>query len=328
MAGSSPLGYIPPPDPNVVAPPPVGQAPGWPEQQTWPQQQTWPEQQNWPQQQWPQQPTQYPYPQPSPPVEHRVATAGTVDATGKVFPGLGISAIWIVTYFVLQIVVTLILFGFAIALDSELLDSLRNGDSFNSVQNRITDDLGWLALLGVAISGTIMTIVMALHLRKHRRWEVVGWRGKNQLGLPKTIGLAIGLMVGTLMLGGIYRLLLGGRELQGETTELLESLGNTPASAFLMLFSVAVVAPVVEELLFRAYLQNALARKIHPYLAIAVAAAVFGAIHLQFLAFPILALLGAVFGFLYHRTGSLSVTIALHMANNAFSVVMIMLAAN
>ncbi len=76
------------------------------------------------------------------------------------------------------------------------------------------------------------------------------------------------------------------------------------------------MAPLTEELLFRGLLQKSLANRMPQYAAILIAAAIFGAIHLDFYAFPALFVMGAVFGYLYYRTGSLRVNILLHMLNN------------
>ncbi len=85
--------------------------------------------------------------------------------------------------------------------------------------------------------------------------------------------------------------------------------------------AIVVIGPIVEELLFRGYLQTALSKRLKPWLAIVVASCVFAAIHLQPAAFPMLALVGGVFGYLYHRTGSLRVSMVLHMLNNGLAYV-------
>ena len=44
---------------------------------------------------------------------------------------------------------------------------------------------------------------------------------------------------------------------------------------------------------------------------------IFGAVHMDYYAMPVLAMMGVVFGVLYHLTGSLRVTILAHVINNA-----------
>jgi membrane protease YdiL (CAAX protease family) len=69
-------------------------------------------------------------------------------------------------------------------------------------------------------------------------------------------------------------------------------------------------------------LQNALARHLPVWAAILGAAAIFGAVHMDLHAFPALMAMGAVFGLLYHKTGSLRVTIIAHMANNGAALLL------
>jgi len=47
----------------------------------------------------------------------------------------------------------------------------------------------------------------------------------------------------------------------------------------------------------------------------------FAVVHMQLYAIPGLMSLSIAFGYLYHRTGSLRTNIILHMANNAFALV-------
>ena len=94
---------------------------------------------------------------------------------------------------------------------------------------------------------------------------------------------------------------------------------NTAATV-LILFAVAVLAPVVEELAFRGYLFPALTRWRGPWVGAALTALLFGAAH--FASSPLAALPAlAVFGFgaclLYWFTGSLLPCVGLHAANNA-----------
>jgi membrane protease YdiL (CAAX protease family) len=303
-----PSGYIPPPPPGAIFPPPLpplppgGPAGGWV---------TYPTPQQYPQQ----------FPQPAGYTAERLVT----DDQGRVFPTLGISLLMIGIYFVLQIVCTIFVVGVSSLFDPELRKSLTSGTS-TGVSDTFQDGSGAVFLGGLVLAGTIMTIGMMLHLRDHGRLRVIGWNTPNRISIGETIGLSVALLIVNGILTAIYTKALDGRELQKETSDMIKAIDRTPLNLMLIFGSIAIVAPVVEELLFRGYLQNALARKMKPGFAIAIASAVFGAIHLQPLAFPVLTLLGAIFGFLYHRTGSLKVTMTLHLINNTFAGLMILFA--
>jgi membrane protease YdiL (CAAX protease family) len=79
-------------------------------------------------------------------------------------------------------------------------------------------------------------------------------------------------------------------------------------------------APLAEEIVFRGYLQPALTKVLRPAFAIALTAAVFGAVHTLPYALPV-ALLGAFFGLLAHRLGSLWPAVLCHCLHNALTVV-------
>ena len=76
------------------------------------------------------------------------------------------------------------------------------------------------------------------------------------------------------------------------------------------------VAPVCEELAFRGYLESTLLSRRRPGLAIGTAALLFATIHLDPVRFLALLALGAVFGWLRWRSGSVWPAVAAHAANN------------
>jgi membrane protease YdiL (CAAX protease family) len=80
-----------------------------------------------------------------------------------------------------------------------------------------------------------------------------------------------------------------------------------------------LLAPFCEEAAFRGYLQRTLLRALRPAAAIALGALLFAARHLDPVRFPALVLLGALFGWMAWRSGSLWPAIAGHAANNALA---------
>jgi len=93
---------------------------------------------------------------------------------------------------------------------------------------------------------------------------------------------------------------------------------------FLLAFFVIAIIPAVgEELLFRGFLQNLFheyAKNIH--LAIWISAILFSTIHMQFFGFVPRMLLGALFGYLYYWSGSLTIPIVAHLTNNGFTLIL------
>ena len=109
--------------------------------------------------------------------------------------------------------------------------------------------------------------------------------------------------------------------------EMIEAMTAFLASGegvkrIVILLSVAGLPAIFEELSFRGVLQPLLIRATgSAFWGIALTAIVFSAIHFQFSGFLPRVLLGALFGWLAHRTGSLIPGIAAHFANNALAAV-------
>jgi membrane protease YdiL (CAAX protease family) len=238
------------------------------------------------------------------------------------FPGIGISLAWVAMYFALQIVATLVTIVAAVIFDPKLRDMITTGEADATKLQQELLDRPTLIMSGLIISGFMTIGILALHLRKNRRYELIGTFSPNKWSWGKTILTAIGLQVGTGVVGALYtKYVLNGKETQADTSNMIKSI-DSPSGYLLGFVAVAIVAPLVEELLFRGYLQSALSRRFGPkkqWIAILVASLIFAAIHFQPLAFPLLAALGAGFGYLYHRTGSLKVNVALHMLNNGLA---------
>ena len=83
----------------------------------------------------------------------------------------------------------------------------------------------------------------------------------------------------------------------------------------------AVVPAVCEEVLFRGYAQRQFERGTGVVVGIVLSGAIFGLYHLRFTQLLPLTVLGLYIAYITWRTGSLWPAIAVHFANNAFSVI-------
>ena len=116
---------------------------------------------------------------------------------------------------------------------------------------------------------------------------------------------------------------------------VIEQLGipNTMEDAFIAmsrnplgLFSIALLAPILEELLFRGAIEGQLlCRWQNPWWGIVVSSLIFGVIHGNPAQIPFAFLVGVMFGWLYYRTGSLLPGIVGHVLNNSIAAVNMML---
>ena len=88
---------------------------------------------------------------------------------------------------------------------------------------------------------------------------------------------------------------------------------------------VVVLAPVIEELVYRGLVQQGLANSLGSLRAWPVAAVVFAAVHLQPVEFPGLLAFALVLGWCYRRTNRLGLCIVTHMAFNASGLAVVAL---
>jgi membrane protease YdiL (CAAX protease family) len=79
----------------------------------------------------------------------------------------------------------------------------------------------------------------------------------------------------------------------------------------------ALLAPLCEEVAFRGYLLTALSQRLRPAAAVALSAALFGAMHLDLVRLPAVVFLGVLYGWLTWRSGSVWPAVLAHAVNNA-----------
>jgi membrane protease YdiL (CAAX protease family) len=98
----------------------------------------------------------------------------------------------------------------------------------------------------------------------------------------------------------------------------------TTDKATLILF-VVIVAPVLEEIIFRGIIMKGLINKgLNPTKAIIISAVIFGIVHQNPWQFVGAGLLGCVLGLVYYKTKSLLLAILLHAFNNLLSAIFLL----
>lgn len=108
-----------------------------------------------------------------------------------------------------------------------------------------------------------------------------------------------------------------------ETPDWFESLMNETVGGNLILsfISVSVFAPIFEEWLCRGVVLRGLLTSMRPASAIGVSAVFFAVLHMNpWQAVPAF-LLGALFGYVYYKTGSLKLTMLMHCVNNTMALI-------
>jgi membrane protease YdiL (CAAX protease family) len=110
-----------------------------------------------------------------------------------------------------------------------------------------------------------------------------------------------------------------------ELSERARNLWDRADGAWLVVLIVVVVigAPVVEEIIYRGMIQQALHSRVDDALAVFLAAIFFALIHLQPVEIPGLFAFGLVVGVCFMRTGRLGMSIMVHVGFNATGLLLV-----
>lgn len=166
------------------------------------------------------------------------------------------------------------------------------------------------------VSGLItIAVVLAVYLFRRKPLGEALW-------LRRVDGRT--LWTGAALAPGLFLVVsLALAVLPEEWTESYNEAASSISTASLVGFlAVVAVAPVVEELIFRGLMVNRLSCVMPGWLAVVLAAAVFGACHGHPVWFGYAFVLGCVFGFIDLRAGSIWPSILGHMVFNSFSQIL------
>ncbi len=133
-------------------------------------------------------------------------------------------------------------------------------------------------------------------------------------------------MLGTLALGDALDILL--MSIVSERGESLVLFARVFSGASVGVFVILLVlggllSPLIEELVFRGYIQRRLLERWHPALAILVSSFFFGVIHLDPIHGPLAFVIGLWLGVIAWRAGSIVPVIVCHIFNNLASALLV-----
>lgn len=123
-------------------------------------------------------------------------------------------------------------------------------------------------------------------------------------------------------LGGMHGLEKWAEAEEASRVGAIKTLLNSKSVGVLFanLIVIALIPAIAEEIFFRAGLQRNLERVLPAHAAVWVGAALFSALHFQFLGFLPRLILGAALGYSFQRSGSLWVSITAHFAFNGMTL--------
>jgi len=214
---------------------------------------------------------------------------------------------------------TLLAFGSAALLGAILLaatGSIKDG--------KLDEQASPGALIGSVVLQDVLFVAAALGLAaamaKPHPWHF-GWRPVRAFW--PAVGWAA-LLLGSFFVFTALWLAVTGNTEQKDT--IAQDLGadSSLAAAIAIAILVSIGAPIVEELLFRGVLFGSLRQKMRVLPAAAITGVLFGLAHVAGspIAFIVpLIFLGAGLCLLYHKTGSLYPSMAVHAINNGVAIV-------
>ena len=187
---------------------------------------------------------------------------------------------------------------------------------------RYTTELKTGYYLSIVVSNCLfLLLILVIKLSKKLSWSNLGWNKVNFLQSVKSMLKIWGI----IWLAHIaYMLILAGLEITPPENVLSELL-QKPTLLLLIanIFLIAVVAPIIEETLFRGLLFNGIRTYCGIWTAIIISAAIFSGLHFEWLGFIPRFALGIGLGYLYVKSGSIYPSIGLHSLNNLIAVLIV-----
>ena len=210
----------------------------------------------------------------------------------------------VIYYFLYQF-----LFTALIALPSTWIQIMNNGGDVSS----FTPGETTYTTTGIAM--ILSGIAMIWHLI-HFKYVKFNLKSFGEVS-GKTIGLSIPLIVAGMLFINLCSEFLG-------LPDLMQDTFHGMSRNVFGIISIAIMAPLVEELLFRGAIQGYMLRKgMKPLHAILIASAIFGIVHMNPIQVPFAFAIGMIFGWLYYRTGSVIPGIVGHFINNSIACIQI-----
>ncbi len=192
---------------------------------------------------------------------------------------------------------------------------------------RVVEDIPTSALLTVQAGATLLLLAGLSRYRGTGSW-------KRDFGLEVDLRQSWALAAGAVIQIAVAILLIPLVRLlgdEGPQQTIAQEAANVDGWELAgIVFFVVLVAPVVEELVYRGMLLGRLAKRMSKTKAVTISAAVFALIHLAdpnaLIVVPGLFLVGVALGLLALRDGNIGLAIFAHLGVNGFGVVLLLYA--
>lgn len=224
------------------------------------------------------------------------------DRVGQVFAALGKSVCYLALFLGMQLAVMLplIVSAISVAITGESVVDEAVVQAFFSVD----------VMIFSLVSGLLtLAVVLVFYLIRRKKLSEALWL--RPVPVPA-------LLTAASLAPGLYLVVTTGLAILPEAWQdsYIEASSGIDSGTLAGVIAVAVVAPIVEEVIFRGLIMNRLARVMPGWLAVVLSAAAFGACHGHPVWFTYAFVLGAVFGFIDLRVNSILPSILGHVIFN------------
>lgn len=195
------------------------------------------------------------------------------------------------------------------------------GFKFFSPTNKVPLEI--LGLTSALLSGIIIITFFCWDVRRLGQsfYPEIGLQ-QSKIKKSKGLLLVIAILASTHFLAWIYRSVIlpyfdqsgiigGGSKM----FNFIQANGSTLEMGGFLLLAL-LVGPIMEEIVFRGYLQSSLSKKIPVWAAIIITSIIFSIGHSPMILWPMYFLFSMSWGWIYVRTGSLKMAILIHILNN------------
>lgn len=244
----------------------------------------------------------------------------------NILKNLGISFIHIFVFFVLQIVMSMIFMVIGcineLMKHSSIIEQTISSNSENTINEltNITNEIlmspNVLSMVIYALLfSSILNILYFLIIFKMKKENPI--KKVSNIDIVKYLGFGV---LFNLMISCILHVIAD--IIPSSANSELEAMTSTIMSGnfFVVLLSVGILGPIVEELVFRYGIFKQL-EKTNYIFAIIISSFLFGIMHMNLVQSTYAMLLGILFAFVYHKTNNLIYPILLHVGINSSSVI-------
>ncbi|MCW0219775.1 MAG: CPBP family intramembrane metalloprotease [Prosthecobacter sp.] len=177
----------------------------------------------------------------------------------------------------------------------------------------------------------MMCAVLLFYLRAVRNLNPLELFGLRRLSGGQILGMALLFMIPTFILvtmtSAVITTWMQGFWPELNAQESVEAFKRSkdPLAKSLLVIAAVVVAPIVEETIFRGFIYGVIKRFTDSYFAAICSSLLFAIVHLHIGSLVPLTVLALIFCAAYELTGSLAVTMTMHALFNGTSLAMMIL---